>query len=368
MFDPSAPVSIVEGIGPAMSETLGASGVGTLLELIHRPAGTIHAAVRSDASLEQVRSWRQMARLLQVYNVTPQWAEALVRGGVTTIDELSRSRFDALGELFAQAVEARVTPDAPSSNALGRMLVGAATLASTGNVSGRVIGPEGVPVPGATVGVGMATTRTGEDGLFRLVGIRLDSPLPLVIRHADYRTLLMDDPPLALNVDVVRMVRFALAQVGDATGAGAGLASRFSELDGDVLPPIQGIPVRTVRLVADLRERDLLLLRSFFQRSDDAELVSRLKAYEDGEIIVHTLRLPRAQLPDDAVLGDHFVVRNRSLVAAQMDEAGVLAYRVGLRTGKRFGPIPAGLNPEELRQAFADRLHFAIAEYRRSRS
>ncbi len=366
MFDPSASVSVIEGIGPVLTGKLSVGGIATLLDLIRRPADLVHAAVASDASLAQVRAWKQMARLLQIDGLTPQTVEALVTGGVTSIDEVSHARFDSLRDLFAKAVADGRLKESPASNAVAAMIACATLLAATGNVTGRIAGPDGAGIAGAAVSVGTATTRSGADGCFRLVGVRLGGGLPPVIRHLDFLALVVNDPPVGLNPGIVKMGHFQLQRADDSSVVVISAPTRLSELDGDILPPIQGVPVRTVRLAAtELRERDLLMLRALPEGNDDAELVSRFKSYERGEIVVNTLRLPQAQLPAGAKVKDHFVVQRGRLAPVKDEPRSVLAHKVSMRVRKQLGPIPRGLPAAELKRVLAERLHIAVTEFRK---
>jgi hypothetical protein len=367
-FDPSALVSVIEGIGSTNTEALARIGVVNLLDLLQRREETVHAAVRSDASRAQVHSWRQMTALLQVREITPQWAEALVRGGIETIDELTAASFDRIKELFHQSNEERMIPSIPEDNALAGMLADAAVLRNTGNLTGRVEESAGQPVAGATASMGLARVATDTEGRFRLLRIPLAGRPPLIIKHPQYRTLVINGPSMTYNVDVVNVLRFRLEPlpVGDERPVES--VDRLSELEGNVLPPMQGHRVRSVRLEANqLRDHDVLMVRYFFRRSDDLELVSRLKTYEDGEVVVHTFRFPKSRFASDVQVGDHFLVKGDELVKVEMDPIRLLRHKLVLRSRKQLGPIAANAGADELRARLRERLDFTLSQYRRLR-
>lgn len=364
-FNPSTAISVIEGIGSVTADLLAKIGVVTLHDLLQRREKDVHAAVRSHASKKQVHSWRQMTVLLQIAEMTPQWAEALVRGGINTIDELLASSYDELQELFQKSKDERIIPSIPSNNSLAAMLTDAAVMRNTGNLTGRVEHLTGQPVTSAEVNVGRVATETDTNGRFRLLRIPLIGRPPLIINHPEYKTLVVDSLPICINAEVINVLSFKLQPLSEESEEPVEQVKRLSELDGDVLPQIQGHRVRSVRLEADqLRDHDLLMVRYFYKRTEDVGLVSRLKAYEDGEIIVHTFRLRKSHFSAEVELGDHFVVKNGELVNAEMDNLGLLRHKIKLQCRKRFEPIPAELDSDELRDRLKERLDFSLNQYR----
>ena len=309
-----------------------------------------------------------MTVLFQVREITPQWAEALVLEGINTIDELTTSSFDRLKELFGTSKAERMIPSITEDNALAGMLADAAVLRNTGNLTGRVEESLGQPVAGATVNMGLAQTETNTEGRFRLLPIPLAGRPPLIIKHPQYRTPVVNAPSVTHNVDVVNVLRFQLEPIPAGDERPVESMDRLSELDGDVLPPIQGHRVRSVRLEADqLRDQDMLMVRYFFRRSDDVELVSRLKSYEDGEIIVHTFRFPKSRFASDVQVGDHFLVKGGELEKVEMDHLRLFRHKLVLRSRNRLGPITANAGADELRARLRERLDFTLRQYRRLR-
>jgi predicted flap endonuclease-1-like 5' DNA nuclease len=82
----SHPVIDVEGIGPTWAERLNAHGVWTTDELCRSDAQALAAAMAE--AVETIRFWQQMAELMKVKGIGPQYAEALTRSGVHGIDAL----------------------------------------------------------------------------------------------------------------------------------------------------------------------------------------------------------------------------------------------------------------------------------------
>ena len=119
----------------AKLEAVGLYVVGDLLRV---PSDSIHAATAEIASIEQARRWRQMALFLEIPVMNPQWAEALVSGGVGTLADLASTDFNHLVSDFDQVKAARKIAAAPDAAAIASMMAAATALANSAAVMGTV--------------------------------------------------------------------------------------------------------------------------------------------------------------------------------------------------------------------------------------
>lgn len=81
-------VEDLEGIGPTYGARLREAGVHTTARLTYEDSGKL--AERIQVPRLTVEAWKQMAELVKVKGIGPQYAEALVRAGVGGIAELKR--------------------------------------------------------------------------------------------------------------------------------------------------------------------------------------------------------------------------------------------------------------------------------------
>jgi predicted flap endonuclease-1-like 5' DNA nuclease len=88
------PAIDVEGIGPAFAARLGALGIRTVHELEDADADDLAPQIGTHPST--FRQWQSMAELIDVHGVGPQYAELLVRSGVSSVRELAASDPDQL--------------------------------------------------------------------------------------------------------------------------------------------------------------------------------------------------------------------------------------------------------------------------------
>jgi uncharacterized protein DUF4332 len=351
------PVSAIEGIGPATAAALAQVGVWTVLDLVRVRFDVVHGAVRTLASTAEVRSWRRMALLLEVAEMTPQWAEALVKKKVEGIDELFRKRLDEIDALMRQAKEDAVIQDPPTTTQIAEMLKDAAVLCHTGVLVGTVFDSGWHPLPGAVIRVGPGQTKSDAHGHFRVFRIPLGKRTPLQISHPDHAALLVEQPRIATDVGVVGGQTFQLKPRSSETAAPGVL----SELDGDVLPATYR-RARQVSMAPDaLRAGDVLVVREFYSAAPDVQLVSRLKAYRDGDLLVYTVRLPVSRLPSGVQLKDQFRVVNGELVRVEMSPAQLQRLKLRLRLRKAFAGRPRPASDDERRAFVREALSFLTA-------
>jgi hypothetical protein len=343
-------VSAVEGIGPARAAALADAGVWTVYDLLRVPLAGLVGAAGSSVSSDEVLAWRRMAALLQVDEVTPQWAEALLRGGVETVDELSRRRLDAVDALMATAREQGVIPETPTVVQIAEMLKDAAVLCHTGLLAGAVVDPEGGALANATVQVGPSRSDTDEHGRFRVLRIPLGRPVALQITHADYATLRVEHPSIAADIGVLTAATFRMEAAGPETGE----AATLSELEGDAIPATYRSARRVVLPPDQLRNGDILVVREVSSSAAEVQLVSRMKSFRDGELLVHTVRLPSSALPADVRVKDQFHVSNGQLIRVEMTAGALHRRKIRARLKKAFAGRPRPSTDEEVRALVRD--------------
>ncbi|HJQ78934.1 MAG TPA: DUF4332 domain-containing protein [Lacipirellulaceae bacterium] len=359
--DAATPVSVIEGIGPAVAAALETIRVYSVFDLLRRSVEQLGAAVQSLASEEQVRSWKSMAMLLQVAELTPQWAEALVLNDVQTISELSRKRLPEVAELMQRAREQGLIPDTPTSDQIAEMIRDAAVITHSGCLTGTLVDAERRAIAGAAVRVGQAQTQSDARGRFRILRIPLGRDIPLRIDHPDYEMLLVERPRIAIDADVIEVHVIQLTPRSAGTEPAAPV--RLSELDGDELPVFDGQQIRHVTIGADqIQAGDILMVREFYASSTDVQLVSRLKAYENGQVLVYVVRVPVARLPGEVRLRDHFRFDGAEFTKVEMNLVAMHRYKTRLRMRKAFANRPQPQTPEEQIAEIQARFNFFLEQ------
>lgn len=90
------PVEDVEGIGETYGPQLAEIGIEDTRDLWNADVDRIAEAL--DASPKTVTRWQQMAELIAIDGIGPQYAELLARSGIHSVDELARADAEELVE------------------------------------------------------------------------------------------------------------------------------------------------------------------------------------------------------------------------------------------------------------------------------
>ena len=109
----------IEGIGPAYAEKLSAANIATtddLLKLCASKSGRADTAEKTGCSEGQLLKWSNLADLMRVSGIGPQYSELLEASGVDTIKELRTRNADNLAEKMEEVNKeknlANATPSA----------------------------------------------------------------------------------------------------------------------------------------------------------------------------------------------------------------------------------------------------------------
>jgi hypothetical protein len=329
-------VTEIEGIGPAAAKALKRLGVKTALDLLKHPAQALHDAVSDLTSLDRVKDWRSMAVVMQVDGVSAQYAEALVRGGVSSLGELSHQSLDDLNTLFTDARAAHMTPDVPSTQGLVTMIVDATRLHYGGALSGRVLDARGRARAGVTLRLGYLTEVCDGAGRFRFVRIPLDWSPPLLCEWGNDHSYAFARAPISANASTVVEVPFELPTAWSKPPEAAHLPTA-SEWDGDPLPRLTGQRLRAVeKPVSELRHGDVMVVNHIYKNEPYAKLASRLRTYTGGEVLVFTYRVPMAGLPPAVKPGDNFKVVRGAFVPIEVTPQFLHYYRIKRQALKHF--------------------------------
>lgn len=110
-------INKIEGIGPAYAEKLAAANISTTDELLTKcctPAGRKFVAATTGMSETVILKWTNMADLMRINGIGPQFSELLKGSGVDTIKELRTRNAANLATKMAEVNEeknlARVSP------------------------------------------------------------------------------------------------------------------------------------------------------------------------------------------------------------------------------------------------------------------
>lgn len=121
----------IQGIGGAFAEKLSVAHIKTtddLLEVCRDPNGRRNLSLRTGIGEPQILKWTNMADLMRISGIGPQYAELLEASGVDTVKELRvRSRDNLLHEMQQVNTERKLTGSLPAAKVVESWIENAKT-------------------------------------------------------------------------------------------------------------------------------------------------------------------------------------------------------------------------------------------------
>ncbi len=122
----------IEGIGPAYSEKLAAVGIKStdaFLQLCAGRKGRKEIAAKANISEKHLLKWANLADLMRISGIGPQFSELLEAAGVDTVKELRHRNAENLATRMKEVQqEKRLTRTAPGISTVSRWVAQARRL------------------------------------------------------------------------------------------------------------------------------------------------------------------------------------------------------------------------------------------------
>ncbi len=122
----------IEGIGPAYSEKLAGAGIkdtNAFLNLCAGRQGRKEVAGKADISEKHLLKWANLADLMRISGIGPQYSELLEAAGVDTVKELrNRNAVNLANRMKEVQREKRLTRTAPGVSTVSRWIAQAKQL------------------------------------------------------------------------------------------------------------------------------------------------------------------------------------------------------------------------------------------------
>lgn len=311
------PISTILGIGPRRQSELQDAGVYSVGDLLTVSRSYLEKAVPGSGG-EQIREWQDAASLLQAVGMTPHRAKELLAAGITSIGELSTLEFARAKKIIAGTTGR--SRNAPTDTELSEILRDATVIRHSGTLNLAIRARDGKAMANARASIGPASATTDRRGRARLIRIPLGTKVPLVVDHPQLGTFECSDPPVLPDSSIRAGAVFELGRNNLVPGR------RLSEYRGDTLSIAQGVQSSVETLAEDaLREGDLLAVRAV--RKTAVRLVSFLRDFLKGELVVYEYKVSPDRLPSPPTVGQGYLYRKGQLKPHRVDPAAVALYR-----------------------------------------
>ena len=282
------PVDTIEGIGPAYAALLRQEQIITVHDLLlYAP---ISIADRTGIPASRIEKWRSAALLLELPAFDHQLAEALVAGGIATLDALLSKDLESLTSIFEAARTSGLIADVPDSSALFAMVREAASLHYGATLQGVIRNDAGVPLEGVAVLSGRYKTRSNARGIWRISGVHHHGALSVFISKDGYVVEHLPNFPAQHDDFTTELVETILH-------AGENVPIVLDEYLGDALPPLQCYDTDIRIESTPLREGDMLRVHSIYA-NNDVKMVSLFNAMENNELVIRCYRVSNLQFAE----------------------------------------------------------------------
>lgn len=125
----------IEGIGPAYGEKLAAASIANTQDLLSHCAskkGRQETAEKTGVSESLLLKWSNMADMMRISGIGPEYAELLEAAGVDTVKELKMRRSDNLAAKMAEVNEdKKLTRQVPAESIVAKWIETAKTTEPT---------------------------------------------------------------------------------------------------------------------------------------------------------------------------------------------------------------------------------------------
>lgn len=125
------PIQDIQGVGPSFAEKLAAANIDNTEKLLDHccgKKGRVQIAETTGVSESLILKWTNMADMMRISGIGPQFAELLEAAGVDTVKELAQRNADNLAvAMAAKNEEKNLTNAVPASSVIGGWIDAAKT-------------------------------------------------------------------------------------------------------------------------------------------------------------------------------------------------------------------------------------------------
>ena len=303
------PIDRINGISQTQKLELQEIDINFLIDFFLGTPENI--ASKSNFSLENIENWRSAALLLQMNQLTPIMAEALVKNRIFEFEELAETNLQKLQEILSEFIE-----EESPLEFLSNLKVEACKLFYSGLIQGQILDSEGNPISNVEVNLGNHSTYSNDLGIWRLNGIQTKH-VALFFSKENFQTLMIGE--VSVDSDM-----FSTELLITELQSGISKPIILDEYLGDDLPFLDQYAIKEdIRTEEDLRSNDILKV-SWHYKNGDIKLVSIFQSLRNNEIILHCFRVPPTRIDSDCLLQSTWEFKNTELVKSDIPESALI--------------------------------------------
>jgi len=334
------PISTIEGIGKAYARALLDGGLETVGDLLRSSSEEIEVLVEK-AGKKRIAGWIGAGRLLRVSGMTPDRAEALIRGGIETLAELSNARLERVEQAFEKAVAEGRMRESLSLYDMAALQQAAWKTRDTGSLEGRLVDrASGKGIPAAEMRAGSKKATTDEQGRFYFAALpegelwlryevagQDDGAVPLMVEKE------MANGPVTIRIEPPAGDQLAPEELHERDGmlVGPGGCSRLELVSCE----LEALPSPTLLQVRRVEKGSCRLLHLY-------------RRQQGRRVIADRVEVPCERLPAGAKVGDVVEYTDGRFEKTELTLRDVAKRRLDAAVGnmelaelRRFVPVPA---------------------------
>jgi len=268
---------------------------------------------------------------MQVDGITNQFAEALVRGGKSSLFHLSRPNPKKILEVIDEAHEKNIIPEdtkLPTLDDVIEWQKDGIRIMLSGVFSGRIIDSEsGKPVENATIKIDYLQALTDSEGRFRIHSVPYGKTVAVVFAD-NYltRKIYLNIVPGRLSANTLKLKK------------GSEEALKIDEYDGKLVRTFEkGDEIVTMmKDFGDIPDGAVFQFRKFYKGEPIAKLLSLERTKIGHKLVVDKIKVDKSMLPEDAKAEDLFIKKDGSLQKLEMSFKEYINKKYDSRVSKAF--------------------------------
>jgi hypothetical protein len=287
------PVAEIEGIGEAYAEKLANVGIYHIGDLVFIDPEIEYTRLDSEIPLPNLGKWKAMAAFMQIPGINNQFAEALVRNDIFTLEDLFEASPEKIVKKIDDAFDKKIIPEKADLLTVVEWQKEAIKLSYTSGINGLVSDQETKkPMEGATVSCFGRTTKTNKQGEFILNLVPYGEQSILIEKEGYY------DFKMAVNVGARPLkIKTSLKKSVDGFSSPTH-ASEYESQHVNIAP--EDTLVMKQKNLDEIPDGTHLRILKFYKRKPLAKLFSLSKSKVGQKVFIDIIKIERDVVPEGA--------------------------------------------------------------------
>ena len=319
----------IEGVGKTYAKKLANVEIYTIGDLVFIDPEIEYTRLDSEIPLPNLKKWKSMATFMQVPGINNQFAEALVRSGVLTLEDLFNPSPSGIVKKIEDAYKKKIVPKKVDLLTVVEWQKEAIKLSYTSSINGLVFDSKTKnPIKGATVSCFDKITATNKQGEFVL------NLIPYGERSISVEKKNYYDFKMKIDIGL-RPSKLKLFVTKSPDGFSSPVhASEYESQHVNVAP--DDTLIMKQKDLSEIPDGAYLQIMKFYKRKPMAKLFS-LSKYKIGQkVFIDIVKVDRSLIPKGVEERSILRKEKRGLVKTNLTFKDYVEQRFERETGMSF--------------------------------